>query len=246
MRLAVVVAAAAVLGMSACSFSSSSKDKPADEKGKLQIALSNSFIGNGWRVEMENVFKSACATPPYSDQVDCSVFNAGNDVAKQSQQISNLIAQRVDAIVVDAASPTGLNGVIKQACDRDILVVSFDNVVSAPCAGVRRIVGCDRQGAIYRGRENGMNFMKDWYAENTNPDDERGSVGQDPADAVGVVDRREVLAKQREHRRDAVANDGERGIAEPAVDRALPHRGLVRRVAWRPRQLALTRLRLRR
>lgn len=131
-RLTVV--AVALLGLSACSTSSPSNDKAAGDNGKLQIALSNSFIGNGWRVEMENVFKSACATPPYSQQVDCSVYNAGNDVAKQSQQISNLIAQRVDAIVVDAASPTGLNGVIKQACDRDILVVSFDNVVSAPCA----------------------------------------------------------------------------------------------------------------
>ena len=29
---------------------------------------------------------------------------------------------------------------------------------------------------IDRGRENGLNFMKYWYAENTNPDDERGSV----------------------------------------------------------------------
>jgi malate dehydrogenase (oxaloacetate-decarboxylating) len=43
-------------------------------------------------------------------------------------------------------------------------------------AGVRKIIGCDRQGAIYRGRENGMNFMKNWYAENTNPYDERGSI----------------------------------------------------------------------
>lgn len=138
LRLAVAgTALLGLLGLSACSLSSddsSGTDGKDGTKGTLSIALSNSFIGNGWRVEMENVFKSACATPPYRDQVDCSVFNAGNNVAKQSQQITNLIAQKVDAIVVDAASPTGLNGVIKQACDRGILVVSFDNVVSAPCA----------------------------------------------------------------------------------------------------------------
>src|SRR5258705_540709 len=57
---------------------SSGKSTAQDSKGKLKIALSNSFIGNGWRVEMENVFKAACAMPPYKDQVDCSVFNAGN------------------------------------------------------------------------------------------------------------------------------------------------------------------------
>ncbi|TKK87581.1 substrate-binding domain-containing protein [Herbidospora galbida] len=101
--------------------------------GKLKIALSNSFIGNQWRVEMENVFKAACAMPPYKDQVECSVFNAGNDVSTQSRQISNLISQGVDGIVINAASTSGLNGVVQQACDRGITVVSFDNTVDHPC-----------------------------------------------------------------------------------------------------------------
>jgi ribose transport system substrate-binding protein len=101
---------------------------------KLRIALSNSFIGNKWRIEMENLFKAACKMPPYKTQVDCSVYNSGNDVSKQTQQMSNLISQHVDAIVINAASPTGLNGIIGQACARGILVVSYDNVVTAPCA----------------------------------------------------------------------------------------------------------------
>ncbi len=101
---------------------------------KLKIALSNSFIGNKWRIEMVNTFKAACDMPPYKDQVDCQVFSSGNDVSKQTQQISNLISEHVDAIVIDAASPTGLNGVVRQACQRHILVVSFDNIVTEPCA----------------------------------------------------------------------------------------------------------------
>jgi ribose transport system substrate-binding protein len=101
---------------------------------KVRIALSNSFIGNKWRIEMENLFKAACKMPPYKTQVDCSVYNSGNDVSKQTQQMSNLISQHVDAIVINAASPTGLNGIIGQACARGILVVSYDNVVTAPCA----------------------------------------------------------------------------------------------------------------
>jgi ribose transport system substrate-binding protein len=101
---------------------------------KFKIALSNSFIGNKWRIEMENLFKGACQMPPYKNQVDCSVYNSGNDVSKQTQQISNLVSQGVDAIVINAASPTGLNGIIAQACGRGILVVSYDNVVTAPCA----------------------------------------------------------------------------------------------------------------
>ncbi len=101
---------------------------------KFKIALSNSYIGNKWRIEMENVFKAALQMEPFKSEVEGSWFNSGNDVSKQSQQISDLIARKVDAIVVDAASPTGLNGILTQANERGILVVSFDNIVTAPSA----------------------------------------------------------------------------------------------------------------
>ncbi len=107
--------------------------RPALAQGKkLRIALSNSFIGNKWRIEMENVYKAALLMEPYKSQVAGSVFNAGNDVSKQSQQISNLIAERVDAILLDAASPTGLNGILRQATSRGITVIAFDNLVTEP------------------------------------------------------------------------------------------------------------------
>ncbi len=101
---------------------------------KYRIALANSYIGNKWRIEMENVFKAALQMEPFKSQIEGSWFNSGNDVSKQRQQFSNLIAERVDAIVTDAASPTGLNGIIKQATDHGILVISFDNIVTAPSA----------------------------------------------------------------------------------------------------------------
>ena len=42
--------------------------------------------------------------------------------------------------------------------------------------GVRNIIGCDTAGAIYKGRTENMNFMKEWYADNTNPEGEKGSL----------------------------------------------------------------------
>jgi malate dehydrogenase (oxaloacetate-decarboxylating) len=42
--------------------------------------------------------------------------------------------------------------------------------------GVKNIIGCDRAGAIYNGRTENMNFMKQWYAENTNPNQETGGL----------------------------------------------------------------------
>ncbi len=97
---------------------------------KLKIALSNSFIGNKWRLTMENLFKAALQMEPYKSEVEGTWFNSGNDVSKQSQQLSNLISQGVDAIILDAASPTGLNGILRQATKRGIVVVSFDNTVT--------------------------------------------------------------------------------------------------------------------
>jgi malate dehydrogenase (oxaloacetate-decarboxylating) len=40
---------------------------------------------------------------------------------------------------------------------------------------VRNIVGADRQGAVWDGRE-GLNDSKQWFAENTNPEGLRGSL----------------------------------------------------------------------
>ena len=43
-------------------------------------------------------------------------------------------------------------------------------------AGVRNIIGCDQKGALYRGRDENMNWVKEWYAENTNPNEEQGTL----------------------------------------------------------------------
>jgi len=133
-RWIVPTAVALVATMVAIAAASAASNRThAAHAKKFKIALANSFIGNTWRLEMENTFKAACKMPPFSTEVSCSVYNSGNDVGKQTQQISNLISQHVDAIVIDAASPTGLNGIVKQACARGILVISFDNIVTDKC-----------------------------------------------------------------------------------------------------------------
>ncbi|HEV2765879.1 MAG TPA: NAD-dependent malic enzyme [Pyrinomonadaceae bacterium] len=43
-------------------------------------------------------------------------------------------------------------------------------------AGVKNVVGCDQLGAIYEGRTEHMNWVKDWYARHTNQAGERGTV----------------------------------------------------------------------
>ncbi len=120
------VAGITVLGAAGCSGAAGSR-----VKDKLKIPLANSSIGNTWRLEMENTYRAALGTEPFRSQVFGEVYNASNDMSDQAQQLSNLISAQVDAIVIDAASPTGLNGVVGQAIDRGILVVSFDNITTA-------------------------------------------------------------------------------------------------------------------
>jgi malate dehydrogenase (oxaloacetate-decarboxylating) len=43
-------------------------------------------------------------------------------------------------------------------------------------AGVKNLIGFDRTGAIYRGRTENMNQAKEWFAENTNPENIQGSL----------------------------------------------------------------------
>ena len=45
-------------------------------------------------------------------------------------------------------------------------------------AGVGEIVGVDRQGAVYEGRDE-LNFAKKWFAEHTNPDRKMGTLIRD-------------------------------------------------------------------
>jgi malate dehydrogenase (oxaloacetate-decarboxylating) len=89
--------------------------------------------------------------------------------------------QHGTAVVVLAALINALKIVGKKMEDIKIVVngvgaagVACTKIVMA--AGVKNIVGCDQTGAIYEGRSENMNWVKDWYARNTNHDQEKGSV----------------------------------------------------------------------
>lgn len=127
MKHAVILGSLALALMSGSAF--------ADTSGK-KIALSNNYAGNSWRQAMlqswDKVTKQAvadgvvAAADPFT--------TAENQATEQAAQIQNLILQGYDAIVVNAASPTAINGAIKEACDAGIIVVSFDGIVDEPCA----------------------------------------------------------------------------------------------------------------
>jgi malate dehydrogenase (oxaloacetate-decarboxylating) len=89
--------------------------------------------------------------------------------------------QHGTAVVIMAALMNALKIVGKKLED---LKIVFSGVGAAGTAttrlllgqGVRNIIGCDRAGALYPGRKQDTNPVKEWYAENTNPDRIRGTL----------------------------------------------------------------------
>jgi ribose transport system substrate-binding protein len=98
------------------------------------IYLSNSYLGNDWRVQMVKTAELAAATAPLLGRVNLVVENSENSVSAQIASLNNIIALKPDAILVDPASPTGLNPTLAAACAAGILIVSFDTVDTAPCS----------------------------------------------------------------------------------------------------------------
>jgi ribose transport system substrate-binding protein len=143
----------------------------ADTKDK-KIALSNNYAGNSWRQSMlkswDKVTKQAvadgivAAADPFT--------TSENQVTEQAAQIQNLILQGYNAIVLNAASPDALNGVVKQACDAGITVVSFDGIVTEPCAW-RIAVDFKKMGAIQ------LDYLADKIKDGGNLLEIRGLAG---------------------------------------------------------------------
>src|SRR6476661_1691706 len=89
--------------------------------------------------------------------------------------------QHGTAVVVLAALINALKITGKKMEDIKVVVngvgaagVACSKIVMA--AGVKNIVGCDQSGALYEGRTENMNWVKDWYARNTNPDKAQGTI----------------------------------------------------------------------
>ncbi len=98
------------------------------------IDLSNTSLNNGWRLEMQSIAAVFARTAPYNKLVKLRIVNAPNDVTSQIASLNSMIAARVNAIIIDADSPTALNPVIARAVRQGIVVIAIDSTVTSPDA----------------------------------------------------------------------------------------------------------------
>jgi len=90
--------------------------------------------------------------------------------------------QHGTAVVVLAALINSLKIVQKRPEDLKVILLGV-GASGVACSkimmnfGVKNVIGFDRQGAIYRGRDN-LNFAKEWFAEHTNPEGFDGTIDE--------------------------------------------------------------------
>lgn len=108
---------------------------PAEAKDPpFKVYLSMSYIGNDWQAESANMIKALAGSAAYKDKVDLRVQVAGPSAQRQSQQINAMVQAGADAIIMYAVSGTLLNQAIKNACEKGVLVYTYDSPVTEPCA----------------------------------------------------------------------------------------------------------------
>jgi ribose transport system substrate-binding protein len=104
-------------------------------KGKWVIALSNSYYGNTWRKQMVQAFTDAAEQAKKAGYIkDYVIVNGDGTQNTQIAQMNSLILKGVNAIAINAASPTALNGVIDQAAKNGIKILAFDSIATSPQA----------------------------------------------------------------------------------------------------------------
>jgi len=123
-------AAAAVVGVS----STASASRAAAKSPPYTIVLSNNFLGNDWRPQVERLATLTANTPAYKNLVKLKVVNSQNTNQAQLADLNNIIQTKPDAIMLIPGSSTALDAAIGRACKAGILVFTLSVPVGAPCA----------------------------------------------------------------------------------------------------------------
>src|SRR3954464_1410003 len=188
----------------------------ADTSGK-KIAFSNNYAGNSWRQAMLDSY-GIVTKKAVDDKVvgAADVFTtADKEVPTQAAQIQNLILQGYDAIVINAGSPDALNGAVKQACDAGIVVVSFDGIVTEPCAW-RVVVDFEDMG------KQEVEQMAKFQPKGGNLLEIRGLAGTSIDDAIHAGILEGVKAHPEFKIVSSVTGDWDQTTAQKAVATVLP------------------------
>ena len=119
-------------------------------------------------INLEDISSPRCVEieQRLDDQIDIPVFHDD-----QHGTAIVVTAALTNALKIVGKSPESIRVTMSGAGAAGMAIAKLLKLI-----GVQNLIVTDRRGAIYRGRAEGMNPVKDWLAENTNPDAQSGSL----------------------------------------------------------------------
>ena len=97
--------------------------------GGYHIGVSNTVAGNGWREEMICSIRAQALKS--GEVTKLTVAHRNTDAAGQLEDLRNLIAADVNAIIVNPNSPDAVNAALDEAIAKGITVIAVDQAVTA-------------------------------------------------------------------------------------------------------------------
>lgn len=206
--LAVLLSGAMVVGLAACTSGTSSSESSGDGESSSEsggasgaltsfesdkedgfvVGFSNGYWGNTWRAQMVEDFEQRAEEYKAEGVLsDYMVSNTNSDATEQLNQINAMIDAGVDAIMIDAVSPTTIKSAVEKAQNQGILVV----VTNDPAAYDGTICVC---GDNYTWQE----IQAKWLVEQLGGEGdivEISGVSGNSADTLRVQANEDILAQ---------------------------------------------------
>lgn len=117
-----------------CGSTQGSSAQSSPHKSSYTVVLSNNFLGNDWRPQVERLAQLTAKTAPFGGVVHLKIVNSQSTDQAQIADLNNIISTKPDAILLIPGSSTAEDPAITRACSAGILVFTLSVPVSAPCA----------------------------------------------------------------------------------------------------------------
>jgi ribose transport system substrate-binding protein len=129
----VLALGAAITATLASGASANKSSKSTARSGPYTFVLSNNFLGNDWRPQVERLATLTAGIAPFKGQVSMKIVNSQDTNQAQISDLNNIIQTKPNVILLIPGSTTALNPTIQRACDAGILVFTLSAPVSVPC-----------------------------------------------------------------------------------------------------------------
>lgn len=141
--------------------------------GQYTIGMSQANVAEPYRQRMDDDIRKAASAVP---QFTVNFADAAQDNAKQVEQVTNFLTQRIDLLIISPNESTPLTSVVKQAYDKAIPVLVIDRKVDGDA--YTEFIGADN---VDIGRQAGQYFANVVLPHGGKIAELRGLAGSTPA-----------------------------------------------------------------